>query len=108
MASGVTAIAGVGRNGIVTFLLGELRTMNRFVSTTLKAAERQNRFFFYGQVTFRMSTKLTLSYGLRWELYFPESVNGKGNGGFANVEQGVIRVAGYGGSGLNGKINNTY
>ena len=48
-----------------------------------------------------------MNYGLRWEIYFPESVNAKGNGGFANLEQGAIRVAGYGPYGLNGNIKNT-
>src|SRR5438105_13287741 len=55
-----------------------------------------------------------MNYGLRWEIYTPESVNGKGQGGFANIEGngtnggGVIRVAGYGGFGRNGNIDNTY
>src|SRR4029077_10105881 len=56
----------------------------------------------------RVNPKLTLTYGLRWEIYFPESVNGKDNGGFANLEQGVIRVAGEGPIGLNGNIDNTW
>src|SRR5258708_32021979 len=48
-----------------------------------------------------------MTYGLRWEIYFPESVNAKDNGGFANLSDGVIRVAGEGPIGLNGNINNT-
>ena len=51
---------------------------------------------------------MTFTYGLRWEIYFPESVNGKDHGGFANLSEGVIRVAGEGGIGLNGNIDNTY
>ena len=46
--------------------------------------------------------------GLRWEVYFPEYVNGKDNGGFANIMQGVVRVGGEGGIGLNGNINNKW
>jgi hypothetical protein len=106
--SGVTSNAGVGGNGIGTFLLGDVRTMNRFVSSSLTAAERQTRTFFYGQDTFRVTPKLTVNYGLRWEVYFPESVNGKGNGGFANPQEGIIRVAGYGKFGLNGNIDNDW
>lgn len=106
--SGVTSDAGVGGNGIGTFLLGYVHNMNRFVSTSLNAAERQNRLFFYGQDTYRMTPKLTLSYGLRWEIYFPESVNKKGNGGFANPQEGIIRIAGYGKYGLNGNIDNNW
>jgi hypothetical protein len=64
--------------------------------------ETQNRYFFYGQDTYRATRKLTINYGLRWEHYTPEFVNGKGNGGFAVLPEGVIRVAGYGGISMNG------
>ena len=50
--------------------------------------------FYYAQDTWRITPKLTLNYGLRWEVYFPEYVTGKHQGGFANLQQGVIRVAG--------------
>ena len=39
---------------------------------------------------------LRLNLGVRWEIYFPESVNGPGNGGFADLTTGNIRVAGVG------------
>jgi outer membrane receptor protein involved in Fe transport len=106
--SGPTSNGGVGGAGIGTFLLGEVRNMSRFVSTSTNAAERQKRWFFYGQDTWRVTQKLTFNYGLRWEIYFPESVNAKGNGGFANPTEGIIRVGGYGKYGLNGNINNTW
>ena len=64
--------------------------------------EAQNRYFLYGQDTWRITPKLTFNYGLRWEFYSPENVNGKGNGGFAVLPEGVIRVAGYGGIGMTG------
>src|SRR5712664_2482468 len=105
--SGDTADAGVGGLSFATFLLGDVTSFNRFVSTSLTAAERQKRWFFYGQDSWRVSPKFTMTYGLRWEIYFPESVNGKNNGGFANIDQGVIRVAGNGPIGLDGNINNT-
>jgi hypothetical protein len=99
-----------GNNGLdlATFLLGDVTSFNRFVSTSTSAAERQKRWFFYGQDTWRITPKLTFNYGLRWEIYFPESVNGKGNGGFANIEPGggIIRVAGYGNNDLHGNVNN--
>ncbi len=105
--SGDTSNAGAGGLAIGTFLLGDVTSFQRFVSTSLNAAERQKRWFSYGQDSWRISPKFTMTYGLRWEIYFPESVNGKDNGGFANLDQGVIRVAGNGPIGLNGNINNT-
>jgi outer membrane receptor protein involved in Fe transport len=106
--NGVTSNQGVGGNGVGTFLLGEVRTMNRFVSTSLDAAERQKRWFFYGQDTYRVTPKLTINYGLRWEIYFPERVNAKGNGGFANPVEGIIRIGGFGPYGLDGNIDNSW
>ena len=112
--SGGTAQGGSGGLDLATFLLGDVTSFNRFVSTSLNAAERQKRFFFYGQDTFRVSSKFTFNYGLRWEIYFPETVNGKGNGGFANINLanpgvtgGIIRVAGYGNNSLSGNVNNS-
>jgi hypothetical protein len=106
--SGGTSNGGNGGLAIATFAMGDVTSFQRFVSTSLSAAERQKRWFFYGQDSWRVSPKFTMTYGLRWEIYFPESVNGKDNGGFANLDQGVIRVAGNGPIGLNGNINNTY
>jgi len=103
-----TSLAGAGGLSLATFLLGNVTSFNRFVSNSLTAAERQWRWFFFAQDTWRVTPKLTFNYGLRWEIYDPEYVNGKGNGGFANLTQGVIRVAGFDGIGLNGNINNTF
>jgi len=111
-SSGTTGSGGLDFG---TFLLGEVTSFARYDNNpnlpgASNAAERQKRWFFYGQDTFRVNSKLTLSYGLRWEIYFPESVNAKGNGGFANIVDngglGGIRVAGYGPYGSNGSINN--
>ena len=84
-----------------------MTSFNRFVSTSLTAAERQKRWFFYGQDTWRVTPKLSINYGLRWEIYFPENVNGKGQGGFANIDEGIIRVAGFGSNSLNGNTSNS-
>ena len=104
---GGTSNAGVQGLSFATFLLGDVNQFQRYVSTSTNAAERQKRWFFYGQDSWRISPKFTMTYGLRWEIYFPETVNAKGNGGFANLDQGVTRVAGYGGVGSNGNVNNT-
>ncbi|MGB8065206.1 MAG: TonB-dependent receptor [Candidatus Sulfotelmatobacter sp.] len=103
-----TSNGGSGGLDWATFLLGDVTQVSRYVSTVLDAAERQHRMFFYGQDTWRVTPKLTLNYGLRWEVYFPEYVNGKDHGGFANLVEGIDRVAGEGPYGLNGNINNDW
>jgi hypothetical protein len=112
-----TSNQGAGGLDLATFLLGDVTSLARYVTNPSltninNAAERQKRLFFYGQDTYRATSKLTLSYGLRWEIYTPESVLAKGYGGFANIVDnngtGVIRVAGYGGYGLNGNVANSY
>jgi len=103
-----TSDGGSGGLDFATFMLGEVTQLSRFVSTSTNAAERQHRMFYYGQDTWRITPKFTLNYGVRWEVYFPEYVNGKEQGGFANLQQGVIRVAGVGGIGLNGNIDNKF
>ncbi|RMG56521.1 MAG: TonB-dependent receptor, partial [Acidobacteria bacterium] len=75
-----------------------------FVSPSFDAAERQNRLFFYGQDKWRMTPKLTFSYGVRWEIIFPETVNGDGNGGWLDLKTGEIRVAGIGDIGRDGNV----
>ncbi|MBZ5548779.1 MAG: TonB-dependent receptor [Acidobacteriia bacterium] len=111
----VTSDGGSGGLDLATFLLGEVSQLQRYANNPASGgspAERQKRWFFYGQDTWRATTKLTINYGLRWEIYFPETVNGKGAGGFANIVDnngtGAIRVAGYGGIGLNGNVKNDF
>jgi outer membrane receptor protein involved in Fe transport len=86
-----------GGLGFATFMLGEVSNFGRFVSTSTNAKEFQKRAFFYGQDTWRVSHNLTLNLGLRWELYFPETVNATGNGSLLNINDGYLHVAGVGG-----------
>ena len=112
-----TAQDGAGGLDLASFLLGQVTSFARYVNnpdiaSANNAAERQKRWFFYGQDTWRATNKLTVNFGLRWEIYFPETVNAKGNGGFANIKDlngtGAIRVAGFGNIGLNGNVDNYY
>ncbi|MBZ5689011.1 MAG: TonB-dependent receptor [Acidobacteriia bacterium] len=95
---------GTGGLDLASFLFGAVGYFDRYVGspTEPNSVETQNRYFFYGQDTWRATHKLTVNYGLRWEYYTPEYVNGKGNGGFAVLPEGVIRVAGYGDISMNG------
>ncbi|MFT4114570.1 carboxypeptidase regulatory-like domain-containing protein [Silvibacterium sp.] len=104
--TGPTSNNGAGGLGFATFVLGQATGFNRYVSTSDNAKEFQKRFFFYGQDTWRATQKLTVNYGLRYEIYFPEVVNGKGNGALMEMNSaaytdGYLRVAGYGNIGTN-------
>ena len=88
--------------------MGDVTSFQRFVSTTDNAVGHQWRTFYYGQDSWRLSSKLTLTYGLRWEIYFPEAVTAKDNAGFADLNNGTLLVAGEGGVPDNGGVANTY
>ncbi len=83
--------------GLATFLTGQATGLQRYVSTSTNAKEFQKRTFFYGQDTWRATQKLTLNLGLRYEIYFPETVNAPGNGALLNLATGYLQVAGVGG-----------
>ncbi len=89
---------GSTSNGLAlaSFLLGDVGSFNRYVSSSLDAEERQKRLFWYAQDEWRPTAKLTVTYGLRWEMVFPESVNGAGNGAELNVNTGLVDVFGIG------------
>ena len=97
-----------GGLGIATFLLGDVTSFGRFVSTSTDARERQWRHFYYAQDTWRAKDKLTLNYGLRLDVINPQTVNEPGNGGFLDLTTGEILVAGVGGIGLNGNVKNSF
>src|SRR6185312_14233655 len=85
-----------GGLGIGTFLLGDVTSFARYVSSSTNAQERQKRWFFYGQDEWRPTPKLTVTYGVRWEMVFPETVNGPQNGAEYNLDTGLLDVFGYG------------
>ena len=50
-----------GGSGLAGLLLGDVSSFQRYVSDVTDARETQNRWFFFGQDTWRVSTKLTLN-----------------------------------------------
>jgi carboxypeptidase family protein/TonB-dependent receptor-like protein len=110
----------IGPNGgglaLASFMLGDVSSFKRYISPTTDAAERQWRSAYYAQDTWRASSKLTLSYGLRLDIINPQTVNAAQNGGFLlmsvndqqiDITSPNIQVAGVGGIPLNGGVKNT-
>src|SRR5690242_19875773 len=99
---------GAGGSGLAGFLLGDVSHFTRYVSVSTNAYETQPRLFFYGQDTWRITNKLTFNYGLRWEIYVPESAAGNGQGGWVDLSTGEMRVAGQNGVDLRGNTDTDY
>ena len=99
---------GVGGSGFASFLLGDVVSFGRYVSSSTNANETQPRLFFFGQDTWRVNNKLTVNLGLRWEIYEPESVRGTGQGGWVDWTTGEVRVAGTQGVDLRGNTSTSY
>jgi hypothetical protein len=103
VTSGLTDPGGLG---LATFLLGYVTSFSRTVGSISDAEVHQKRTFFYAQDTWRATPRLTLSYGLRWEIYFPQSVNGKNKGGYLDLNTGTLDVAGYPCCNFQGNVHN--
>jgi hypothetical protein len=103
-----TSDAGAGGVALATFLLGDVTTFKRYVSTSLTAAERQKRFYFYGQDTWRATSKLTIALGLRWDIINPEYVTEDANGGLLDLSTGFLRVGGVGGIDRNFNVDRNW
>lgn len=115
-ANGPTSNGTNGGQGFATFVLGDDTSFGRYYSSSTNAKEFQKRDFFYGQDTWRVTPKLTANLGVRYEFYFPESVNAPENGSLMQMNDdtsttGYLRVAGVGGiqSNMNwGKATNAW
>jgi hypothetical protein len=88
-------------SGLASVLLGYVDTFQRYDIYSSTAANRQKRGGFYAQDSWRVKPNFTLNYGVRWDIVFPETVNSPGQGGFTDLSDGMIRVAGTGPFGTN-------
>lgn len=102
--TGASNAAGVISTGsdLASYLVGYAGRFQRFDVYINDQYSYQKRGAFYAQDTWRITPKLTMDYGVRWDVIFPETVNGLGHGGFASLASGGIRVAGANGIGTNG------
>jgi len=98
-APGASPVNGLA---LASFLLGDVSSFDRYVSSSTDAQERQKRFFWYGQDNWRLTNKLTVTLGVRWEMVFPETVNANGNGATLNLSNGLMYVFGVGGVSTHG------
>jgi hypothetical protein len=104
--------------GLGDFLVGDLAYFDRTYSdptnpNAYDATEHQKRAFFYGEDTWRVSSRLTINYGLRWEIYFPQSVNAGGflliqNNALPAIGNAAINVVGSSGVNSQGNVQNTF
>ncbi len=91
-----------GGNALGSLLFGQVAQFQRFDVYSQDAANRQKRGAFYAQDSWRVSNKLQVNYGVALGCDLPETVNTPGNGGFADIAAGGVRVAGANGIGTNG------
>jgi carboxypeptidase family protein len=61
---------GATGNALADFMVGRLQTFVQSAPNTLNI--KQKYFGFYSQDTWRLSSRVTLNYGLRWEPWFPQ------------------------------------
>ncbi len=98
-----TLAAGTATTGaaLASFLLGTPSAFDRIASGNYYPGLRETRIFLYGQDTWRVTQKLTLSYGLRWENFLPQSAAKPGGTGMFDPDTGMEWAAGIGGIPLN-------
>jgi hypothetical protein len=105
--NGLTANPSGGGLGLASFLLGEVNSFGRYISSNTDARERQWRHFYYGQDSWRVTQKLTVNYGLRLDVINPQSINDPGNAGYLSLDTGQISTVGVGSTNLSGNVENS-
>src|SRR5690348_11132960 len=93
----IAAGSGTTGLGLATYLLGQPNFIARNVTGAgFYPSMRQTRLYFFGQDTWRATSKLTLNYGLRYENYLPQTGAKPGSGGSFDPTTGEALVAGVG------------
>ncbi|MGI9071233.1 MAG: TonB-dependent receptor domain-containing protein [Bryobacteraceae bacterium] len=83
--------------GLASFLLGYPASfVQQNTGPGLYPALRQTRLFFFGQDAWRATSKLTITYGLRYENYLPQVAAKPGSAGTFDPATGEVVVAGFG------------
>ncbi len=101
--SDVATPFGVTTDAFESFLLGYPSTFQRFQFLGIPKEYEQDVFAFV-QDRWRVTPKLTLSLGLRWEMYTAPYAR-RGDGANFNLNTGLLMVAGIGGNDRYTNIN---
>jgi hypothetical protein len=88
--------------GLASFLLGDPSSFDRFEQVSTTQEDRQNRMFYFAQDTWRITPKLTLNLGVRWDVWFPDFSLNAGQGGRYDVTNNIVYIPGVGGVSLSG------
>ena len=94
-----TLAAGSATTGaaLASYLLGYPGSfVQQFTGPGLYPALRQTRLFFFGQDSWRVTPKLTFTYGLRYENYLPQVGAQPGSAATFDPTTGDVVVAGFG------------
>jgi hypothetical protein len=91
-------------SGLASFLLGDPGEFQRFAQISTNQQDRQKRMFYYGQDTFRVTHKLTLNYGVRWDTWFPDTSLHVGQGGRYEIGDNLVYIPGLGGVSQSGDV----
>ncbi len=94
--------SNAGGLGLASFLLGEPSQFQRFGTVSTNQEDRQERMFYFAQDTWRITPKLTLMLGVRWDTWFPDYSLNAGQGGRYDVSTNLIYIAGVGGNSKSG------
>jgi hypothetical protein len=87
---------------LASFLLGFPSTFGRYYTAyDYYPGLRETRIFLFAQDSWRVSKRLTLNYGLRWEDYLPQTAAKPGGAGTFDPSTGDVQVAGIGSVPLN-------
>jgi Carboxypeptidase regulatory-like domain/TonB dependent receptor len=89
--------AGTTGSALAAFLMADPSNFARyFTGEGLEPGLRQTRLFFYGQDSWRVTRKLTINIGLRYENYLPQTAASPGGAGSFDPVTGDVLVAGVG------------
>jgi Carboxypeptidase regulatory-like domain/TonB dependent receptor len=108
--STVTALSGNTSSGLgmASFLLGDPSEFHRFSQISTTQQDVQWSMYYYGEDTWRVTRKLTLNYGLRWDTWFADTSLNAGQGGRYDVTTNTVFIPGVGGVSQSGGVNTQY